>query len=247
MHDLEIASAIKTKQNMLLLEKDGKKTITTHVSEIKNLFLKIIGAVGAGTLVPMFFQDAFFRIVTYPLKNTTLYFTTPTDSLFFLIKIYVFFGIIITSPVIVWFLFQYFQPVLNDGEKKFVSTYLFGGILLSLVAVLYGYFSLLPISIQILLGITPQGTQFLLSADKYFDFLISTLCMLILVFQTPIIYSLIRSKLIPKSFFTQNRKMFYFALVVLLAVLTPTPDIFSLVVVALPVSILFEVALYISQ
>jgi sec-independent protein translocase protein TatC len=223
------------------------KSLADHFDDLKILCIKIILTLAGASLLPVFFYDSFIAIITFPLRGTPLFFTAPADSFLFLFKVYFFFGCIISFPLIIYYLKQYFEPALHAKERKFMYVYVYGCIVLSYIALLYGYFSLLPASLEFLLGITPKNTEFIITAEEYLNFIISTLSILVLVFQTPIIvYGLTSSGIVSKAAFMQKRKILYFGAVVTLAVLTPSADILSLVLIFLPIALLFEAALFFS-
>ncbi|NJK71570.1 MAG: preprotein translocase subunit TatC [Thermales bacterium] len=221
------------------------KPFFDHFIDLKSFLLKVVLSVGVGSIISLIYSNYFISLITNPLKGRLLHFLSPTDSLFFLIKIHLFFGVLLSSPALLYFLWNYFKPILKIKERIFIHNYIFSGVILSVIGLIYAYFSLLPASLDILLNLSPQGTEIILTANNYIDFVISNLLIVILVFQTPIIvYSLIQSKLVNKKIIQSKRKVIYFSIIVLLAALTPTPDIISLILIIIPILTLFEIALF---
>ncbi len=227
---------------------DQKKPISHHLVDLRNLLVKIgsVWLVGTGLV---FLRGSYFQeLITKPLGNQQLHFLSPTDSLFYLLKIYFFFGLLLGLPLILYFIWSYVTPILKTQEKKFSFNYLFSGFILAAIAILYGYYWLLPTSLEVLLGIRPDGTNILLTASDYLDFAIGMAIVVLIVFQLPLItYSLIKSKIVSLEFFQKQRRVVYLTLVAIMAVLTPTPDAFSLILITVPVLILYEVALVLSK
>ena len=220
------------------------KTIWEHLMEFKNVILRLLFVWVVFTIGTTFFSDEINRIFTAPLEGQVISFLSPTDSFMYLIKIHLFFGFLTSLPVLLLILWQYLNSALETKEKKFFLFYIFSVLILSLGALFYGYFSIIPISLEFLLSISPEGTQVMLTSQEYTSFLISLLLLLILVFQTPIlIFGLIRTGIIKPTTLTNNRKYLYFTLVVVLAMLTP-PDVLSLFLTFIPISILLEASIW---
>ena len=223
------------------------KTIWEHLMDFKNVIFKLLLTWVVFTIATAFFSDEINQLITRPLNGQTIHFLSPTDSIMYLFKIHLFFGFIISLPFLTLIIWQYIHSALESKERRFLLFYVFSVLILAMLGLVYSYFSILPISLEFLLGINPAGTQTMITAETYTNFLISSLLILILVFQTPIlIFGLIKSRLVRPDLFTKNRKYMYFILVVVMAILTP-PDVFSLLLTIIPVAVFLESSIWLAS
>ena len=227
----------------------NKKTVWEHITELKNLALKLFGVWIVATGICAFYSEKLIDIFTSPLNGTglNLNFMSPTDSLFFVIKIVSIAGLLISSPLLFLLLWQYLAKALDRREKKFLFTYLGGALVLTILATIYSYIYLIPTSLKFLTDFTPKNTKIILSANEYSSFLLSMLVVIIVVFQTPImVLSLVKTGLVKVKTFRSKRKEIYFTILVLTAAFG-SPDVFTWLISSIPVLVLFEGSLLIGS
>jgi sec-independent protein translocase protein TatC len=232
---------------------DEKLTILDHALELKNTAIKILISWVIATAVAFYFYEEIFQILLQPLNqigksDTALLLLRPVDGFMVIFKVSGFTGLIFSLPLILWFLWKFISPAFKASEKRFISGYIFSILLFSLVGILYGYYSIIPGSLNFLLNINPAGTTASLTVNDYLDYLVFLLFSLILVFQTPIlVFSMILSRLVKPKFFSERRRYVYLIIIIILAILTPTPDVFTLAMITVPVLMLFEGSLLLSR
>lgn len=223
----------------------NSKTLWDHLDELKNVVIKTLLVWLVATSGAFAFNNQLVELITKPVsdRGLTLHFLSPTDSFFYVIKVCSLAGLVISLPVLMIFIWRYISPALLQHEKKFIARYVFSVFLFTSLAVVFGFYFLIPSTLHFLLDFTPNNTELLLTANEYMNFLFGLLILMVLVFQTPVVvFGLIRSGLVEKSFFTSRRKEIYFAILVLMAAFG-SPDVLSWVISTLPVIILFEAAI----
>lgn len=224
---------------------DQEQTILEHLGDVKNLFIKMFAAWAIATLGTVFISDVVFELITRPIPDADLYFFSPADSFLFLVKIHVIMGFFISFPLLLWLVWSYIVDIFNQTQRRVVTTLVPISLILSYVGLVYGYVFLIPSSVELLMNIQPPNTAFLISADEYISFTLGLLLAMIFVFQLPlVIFSLIKTRVLQASFFQNRRKEFYFAFVVATAIFTPTPDVFTLALIVIPILIMYEVAVF---
>ncbi len=242
---------IKEKTSNLSKEKeDIKKTFWKHLEETKNLFLKVFFAWMLGTIIGYFFSNQIIQFLIDILKdnNHKLILIRPTDGFLIFFKISIITGFLISLPINLIFVWNFVKTALKTKEKiKIIRLFIYS-LFLSIISVLYGYFSLIPGSLDILLKLNPVGTTVSLTLLEYIDFLIFISLALIATFQLPLIsYFLIENKIVKLEVFTKNRKKIYFVIVLFTAIITPTPDIFTLALFSIPLILLLEIAIILGK
>ena len=223
------------------------KNFWEHFNDLKNLLIKLFLVWLVCTCLTLFFSNEIFEVFTSPLGDKTLRALSPIEPVMMLIKIHALTGALIALPFWLYFLWGYLASVLESKEKKFVLFYTLASIFLSTIGIVYAYFSLIPSSIEILTNLAPANIELEITANEYLNFFISIVLILILVFQVPIaVYGLIKTGIVTREMYYQKRKFTYFFVVVAMAVLTPTPDIFTLLLIIVPVLGLLEGAVFLA-
>lgn len=214
-----------------------------HVSLLRRSVLQILGAVFvAGGIVHYFYRDI-VGVLFSPLGSdyAALQFLTPLDPLMFILKIDLMGGVILASPIIVFILLRYVAPALPRHTTTVVALPIVVSFSLSVLALLYAYELVLPLILTFLGSLSVPGTVSAITAHSYLDFFLTTVLLFIVVFQTPLLMVLftIVGVFNPRMIGGQRKKI-YLGVLVLLAFITPTTDIFSLALVAIPTLFMFE-------
>jgi sec-independent protein translocase protein TatC len=226
-------------------------TIWDHVKDLRNLAIKVGLVLLVGVILGLVFNQQLIDFYLDPMKQAGIEeppHLSPLGPMFFRLQVAAVTALAATFPIMIIFLWQYLSPVLRDKERRFVGPYILSFLVLAAIGLVYGYFMLLPQSLTFLMGYVPEGTGILITVDEYMSFVTTIFVATVLTFQTPIVvFSLLISRLVPKYFFDTKRKETYFAIVVVLAIITPTGDILTLGMIALPVILLFEGSLILAK
>ncbi|HCR90211.1 MAG: twin arginine-targeting protein translocase TatC [Bacteroidetes bacterium GWF2_42_66] len=157
-------------------------------------------------------------------------------------------GLIVASPYVIYEFWSFMKPALYDNERKHARGAAFYMSVLFVMGVLFGYYLIVPLSIDFLgsYSVSAEVTN-----QIYMISYISTVASICLasgvVFELPIfIFFLSKVGLISPEFLRKYRKHAYIVLLILAAIITP-PDIFSQVLVCIPLVILYEVSIVVSK
>jgi sec-independent protein translocase protein TatC len=157
-------------------------------------------------------------------------------------------GFIFSFPFILWEVWKFIGPALYEKEKKNALTFIFSSSLLFFLGVLFGYFVVIPMSVNFVATFTVSDVvknQFTL--DSYISMVKTSVLAGGLFFELPIIiYFLTKLGLVTPEFL---RKYWKYAVVIILivaAIVTP-PDVVSQTIVAIPMLIIYEVSILISK
>lgn len=164
------------------------------------------------------------------------------------ILIAVFGGFILALPYILYEIYRFVKPALKSNEKKYSGIAIFFSTLLFVIGILFGYFVIVPLSINFL-------GNYQLSVHIQQEYTVSSVVNLIslltlgsgIIFQLPLlIYLLAKSGLVTSAFLKNYRKVAVVIILVLAAILTP-PDPASQILLAIPVFLLYEVGILIAK
>ena len=154
-------------------------------------------------------------------------------------------GFIIAFPYVSYELWKFISPALLQNEKNKTKTFVFYVSILFFLGVLMGYFLITPISIQFLLAynVSDQVVN-TISLTSWISFTSSMWFATGLVFELPVfVYFLTKLGILTPTFMKNNRKIAIVIILFLAAIITPSPDMFSQSLVALPLWILYEISI----
>lgn len=157
-------------------------------------------------------------------------------------------GFVIGFPYLVWEIWRFVKPALSDREVRYSRGIVFFTSMLFLAGLSFGYFIITPLSINFL-GNYQVSTEIAnaISMDSY----INTVTVLSLstgiVFELPmVVYFLSKLGMLTPAFMRQYRRHAMVVNLIIAALITPSPDITSQLLVAIPLFILYELSIYVS-
>ena len=157
-------------------------------------------------------------------------------------------GFILGFPYILWEVWRFIKPGLRASEKNYSRWILFFGAILFAVGVLFGYYLIVPLSLQFLgsYSISSEITN-LIDLLSYISTVSTVTLASGIIFELPIaVYFLAKTGLVTAEFMRTYRRHAIVLILVLSAVITP-PDIASQILVAVPVLILYEISIKIAK
>lgn len=157
-------------------------------------------------------------------------------------------GFIIAFPFILWEFWKFISPALYSNERKYAKLFLLISSLLFFIGVMFGYFVLVPLSINFLANFTISSVvENQIDINSYISLVKTTSLATGLVFELPIIiFFLTYLGLITDAFLKEYRRYAYVLILIVAAVVTP-PDVISQMIVTIPLVILYEVSILISK
>lgn len=156
-------------------------------------------------------------------------------------------GFILAFPFILWEFWKFISPALYSKEKKYALSFLFSASMLFFLGVLFGYFLIMPLSINFLANYKiSEVVKNDIDLDSYLSLVKTTVISCGLVFELPIIiYFLSKIGLVTGKFLRNYRRYAYVIILIVAAIVTP-PDVVSQMTVTIPLVILYEVSILIS-
>lgn len=157
-------------------------------------------------------------------------------------------GIILGIPYLLFELWLFVKPALHENERKSASGFVFFASSLFFIGIMFGYYMICPLSINFL-------TNFTVSPDIENTFTITSYLSSVatltigsgIIFQLPVvIYILSKLGIMTPAFMRSSRRYALVLILIIAAVVTPTPDIITMLVVAFPLLILYELSIFIS-
>ena len=162
-------------------------------------------------------------------------------------KTSIYVGVLCASPYILYLLFRFVSPALYSKEKKYVSRMVAGGYVMFMLGVALSYFLIFPLTFRFL-GTYQVSTEVenMISLQSYMDTLMMMNLMMGIVFEIPILcWLLAQFGLISVEFMRRYRRHAVVIILVVAAIITPTSDVFTLLLVSLPMGLLYEISILI--
>jgi len=233
-----------------MTEKLQEGSMYSHFEELRKVLLYSLVAVLAGSIISyVFLLDYLMDIFMTPINNLNkeLVFIAVGEGFITQMKICIFGGIIIASPIILWQIISYIIPALYENEKKVLFTMLFFSTLLFVTGVSFGYLFIIGLGLKMLLVTFSAGLTPMISVSSYISFVFWFLIPFGVIFEIPIfVYFLTKIGLITPNLLIKKRKYVMFCMFFIAALLTP-PDVITQIFLALPMIVLYEVGIWISK
>ncbi len=233
-------------------ESENSMGVMGHLEEIRSRLIKSAVALLLVTSICAMQADFLVNEVligplTRSSKGLVLQNLVPYGQLTLYFQAVFFSGFVISFPFLAWQLWQFVAPGLHDHERKagrfailFISLCFFAGLA-------FGYFVFLPVTLQFFAGFGTPLIKNNISVQDYVSFFIGALLTAGLVFELPFIsYVLSEIGLLTPAFMRFYRKHAIVALLIVAAVVTPSTDIFTQMVIGLPMILLYEISIWIS-
>lgn len=156
-------------------------------------------------------------------------------------------GVLCASPYILYQLFRFVSPALYADERKYVVRIVGGGYAMFVVGVMVSYFLIFPLTFRFLGTYQVSGdVANLITLDSYISTLVLMCLSMGIVFEIPILFWLFaKLGFLSAGFMRRYRKHAIVIILVVAAIITPTSDVFTLSLVALPMWLLYEVSIWI--
>lgn len=226
-----------------------------HLRELRSRLFRSVLAIAAGTVVGFVFYDEILAFLKRPYieagrrlradgKNITteLVFTNVSDGFTFNLKIALVTGIVLASPVWLWQIWRFIVPALHRTERKWSAVFagIAGPLFLSGVAL--GYF-VLPKGMQILISFIPNGVDLLQTLPAYLNLVLRIMLVFAIAFEIPLFVVLLNLAGVVKGRqLGQARAWIVLGIFVFAAVATPTTDPVTMLLLALPMTVLFMIS-----
>lgn len=229
---------------------EEKLPLTSHLEELRKRIIICLVAIGVGFCISYFFVEHIFAFISRPLTavlphDSSFIFTGITEAFFTYLKLSLFSGIFLASPVIIFQLWKFVAPGLYENEKKYLLPFIFFGTFFFVAGIAFCYFIVLPAAFKFFVSYNTSTIRMLPSLGEYLSFTCIFLLAFGIVFEVPVvIICLAKLGIIKEKHLTSNRKIVIIGAFIVSAILTPTPDAINQSLMALPLIVLYELSIF---
>ena len=217
---------------------DGSMSVIKHLEELRSRLIKSLLAVAAGSAVGWCFVEDLMKLLTFPVGK--LYYLQPSEAFFTYLKVAVAAGFLLALPVIFYHVWRFFLPALTKNERAVLGLIVPASVILFFVGLAFSFFLVLPAGIRFFLSFGDEELTAMLSVGKYFDFVMAFVLPFGFVFEIPLVITILgKLGLLTSQTLKKYWRIVVFLSFILGAIITPTPDIFTQSMIALPMIVLY--------
>ena len=236
-------------------------TFWDHLDVLRASLIRMSVAVVVCAVAAFIMKDQLFSVVLAPrssdfvsyrllgvepfslhLMNTGL-----TEQFMIHMRTTLYAGLLVASPYILYELFRFVSPGLYDNERRYAVWIVGAAYVMFLVGTLVNYFVVFPLTVRFLgtYQVSPDVAN-MLTLQSYVDTLLGMSLVMGVVFELPVVCALMgRMGLLSGDLMSRYRRHAVVAILIVAAIITPTTDVFTLFVVALPIYLLYELSIQI--
>ena len=244
-----------------------QKTFWEHLDDLRVVIFRIVACLAVLSVVLFCLKDYLFAIVLAPSKadfvlyqvltalappdmgpeqfSSQLINTELTGQFMIHLQVSFYGALILGSPFVLWQVFNYLSPALYNNERRLLFGVITSGSLLFFIGVALSYFLIFPLSFRFLvLYQVSEEVSNMIQLSSYIDTMMLLSLMMGILFELPLVAILLaKFGFIGSALMSRYRRHAILAILIVAAVITPTTDIFTLLIVSLPIYVLYEASI----
>ena len=229
------------------------KSFGEHLEDLRRMLFKVLAVLFVGFNVCLVFANRLLFLLEQPLYQAVarpdrfLQSLNVTDSFVLAMKLALYGGLVLTMPVLLYFIAQFVLPALKPREKQLLVPVCFFGALLFLAGIALCFFWVIPQTLKAFIkysewmNIEPHWT-----VSSYIEFITQFMLAMGLTFEVPLVLLvLVQLGIVSAATIRKGRKVCIAVAVVISAIIAP-PDPLSMILMAIPLIALFEVTIWVA-
>jgi sec-independent protein translocase protein TatC len=230
---------------------EGRMTLIEHLKELRNRMFIAVIAIIVGSIVAWFFYNDLYRLLTVPArsaiskldasqqKNAKIFTSGVTGAFILRTKVSLVAGIIASSPIWLYELWAFIMPGLHRHERKWTLVFVAVAGPLFVGGVALGFW-VMPKGLTVMLGFTPDGLSNFIDVGSYLNFVLRVLLVFGVAFEIPLFVVLLNlAGIVTGRQLGRWRSWIVMATFIFAAVATPSTDPITMLLLAVPMTLLF--------
>jgi len=231
----------------------GEMPFLDHLEELRWRLFKALGALVTASLLGFVLVQRFdvldllIEPVRAYLPEGRLAYFSPVTPFFFILKLALLSGVILSFPIILYQLWAFLSPALEKREKRVIVPALYGGMLLFAAGVAMAYEIALPVSMRFFTSLQSDFLYAVLGADEYLSFALRLLVAFGIIFELPVVILILSVLgLVTPRFLREKRRHAIVISTVVASLLSPGDVILVTALMMLPLILLYELGIVLS-
>lgn len=221
-----------------------EQPLRDHLQEFRKRLIICLVVVAIAALACYNYVDDIIALLSGPAGK--LYFMNPSEVFFTYMEIALYAGILLTLPVLLYEVWAFVAPALWPEERRAVLVILPTAVILFYVGLVFAYYLVIPAAVTFFMGFATQTLQPMFSLESYLSFILALTLPFGFIFELPlIVVFLAKIGLVTGDFLKGKRKILIVIAFIFAAVVSPTTDIFTQTMIAVPLIVLYEISLFI--
>lgn len=228
---------------------ENEMSFLDHLEELRWQVVKAAAAYLVATLVCSYFAEFIVQdLLMKPLRDVGLsaQVLSPYGIVLLYMEAVLICALIVGMPAILYFVWKFVAPGLLPKERRYVSRIVFFTSFCFFAGVAFAYVVLIPTALRFFSSFGTSNIRLNVSVDHYISFILTMLLGSGLVFELPMVsYFLTKLGFLTPPFMRHYRRHAIVVILIISAVITPTPDMVTQVLMALPMFLLYEVSIWV--
>lgn len=228
-----------------------------HLQELRNRLFKIVIAYTLACVGAWYLYSPLLGLLIAPLsrlpvadqiiQNGQLIYTAPTEAFFIRLKVTAFAGMVFALPIILFQLWRFVTPGLHRHERRYALPFVFVAVALFALGVSVAFLSL-PTALKVLAGFAGDELVLLPRASDYLSFVLILIAAFGFSFDFPIVLlGLTLVGVLSSAKLRKARRMAWVIVLIVAAIITPTQDPITLMIMAVPLGLLYEATIIVAR
>jgi sec-independent protein translocase protein TatC len=246
--------SLKRNRRTKLVSPDDRMTLTEHLSELRSRIIRSLLAVVVGIIVFLTFYDQVLDFLRRPYERLCdrkpglvceLQFIGPLEGFTTRLSICTYGGIVLALPVIMWQIWRFIVPALHKKEKRYAVPFIFCSVALFILGAAVAYWTLTP-ALDFLISWSGSGVKANFQVSKYVSLVGLMIAVFGITFEFPVLLVFLQmvGVVTPQTLLKQWRYSTVIIFVIA-AVITPSGDPYSMMALAIPMTLFYVVSIVI--
>lgn len=238
-------------------------SLIEHLDELRRRIIVSLVAVGLASVVGFLFFEEILELLLRPYREALaqlpaearppgalagkLIYSSPIDPFLTLLKVGFFSGLLVALPVVLWQVWGFITPGLTQRERRLAVPFVVSSVVLFAGGASFAY-AVIPRGLTFLLSFGGESLIPLLTVDRYIGFVIMLTLSFGLSFEFPLVMIFLAgARVITTAQMRRWRRYVFLGIVVFAAVVTPTQDPYTLLLMTVPLVLFYEAAILVAR
>jgi len=222
----------------------GRSGVFDRLESLRGALIRVFIIIGALSGVSYFFWKEALHFLHKPLGLTLIMYGLP-EGFFASLRLALLMGVFLAAPFIFNGLWGVFAPLFSSHARRFSLSIVLSATALFYSGAFFCYYFVLPVAINFLINYGSENLKPMIGLSKYLTFSVGLIFAFGMIFELPLIMLLLgRVGLISYQGLARNRKYALLINSFLSAMLTPTPDAYTMLLMMVPIQILYELSIW---